>query len=189
MSDRGVYTPGAAGGAHIEKDGERWDLVVVRELRHSPEKVWAALTEPGQLREWAPFDADGNLGTAGTAVKLTTVGAPRLVVSETRVTRAEAPRLLEYNWGGFELRWELEAIGGGTRLTLWHNIDRRFIAMGAAGWHICFDVLDRWLGGDPIGRTVGPDAIKFGGFARLHAEYAREFGVEMPAGPPGAAKG
>jgi len=30
----------------------------------------------------------------------------------------------------------------GTRLTLWHNIDRRFIAMGAAGWHICVDVLD-----------------------------------------------
>jgi DoxX-like protein len=35
------------------------------------------------------------------------------------------------------MRWELEAIGVRTRLTLWTNIDRRFISMGAAGWHIC----------------------------------------------------
>lgn len=61
-------------------------------------------------------------------------------VSETTVTRADAPKALEYNWGGFDIRWELEAFGGGPRLTLWTNIDRRFISMGAAGWHICFIV-------------------------------------------------
>jgi uncharacterized protein YndB with AHSA1/START domain len=188
MSDRGLYTPGPASGAHFEKDGETWTLVVVRELRHSPEKVWQALTEPEHLREWAPFDADGSLGTIGTTVKLSTVGAPRLVVSETKVTRADAPKLLEYNWGGFDLRWELEPLGSGTRLTLWHNIDRRYIAMGAAGWHICFDVMDRLLDGDPIGRTVGPDAMNFGGFQRLHAEYAKQFGLQAPAWPPNAAK-
>jgi uncharacterized protein YndB with AHSA1/START domain len=186
MSDRALYTPGPASGAHIQKDGERWDLVVVRELRHSPEKVWAALTEPGQLREWAPFDADGNLGSAGSAVKLTAVGAPRLVVSETKVTRAEAPKLLEYNWGEFELRWQLEPLANGTRLTLWHNIDRRYISMGAAGWHICFDVLDHLLDGNPIGRKVGPEATKHASFNRLHAEYAKQFGLAAPAKPPNA---
>ncbi len=80
-------------------------------------------------------------------MKLTTVGAPTPHVTETTVTRADAPKVLEYNWGGNDIRWELEAFGGGTRLTLWHNIDRRFISMGAAGWHICFDVLDRLLSG------------------------------------------
>jgi hypothetical protein len=86
---------------------------------------------------------------------------------------------LEYNWGGNDLRWELEALGDGTRLTLWHNIDRRFISWGAAGWHICFDVLDRLLAGDPIGRIAGGDAMKFG-WQRLNAEYAKQFGVEAP---------
>jgi hypothetical protein len=52
--------------------------------------------------------------------------------------------------------------------------------MGAAGWHICFDVLDHLLAGDPIGRTVGPDALKLDGFQRLNAEYAKQFGVEPP---------
>ena len=183
------YTPGPARGAQVRKDRgqngeEKWTLIFVRELRHSPEKVWQALTDPTHLREWAPFDADRSLDAVGTTVKLTTVGAPTLHVTETKVTRADAPNVLEYNWGGFDMRWELEASGGGTRLTLWTNIGHRFIAMGAAGWHICFDVLDRLLSGTPIGRMVGPDAIKFGGWQRLNAEYAKQFGVESPNWPP-----
>jgi uncharacterized protein YndB with AHSA1/START domain len=178
MTNREQYAPGPARGAEVRQDGEKWTLVLVRELRHSPERVWQALTDPAHLREWAPFDADRSLGTAGATVKLTTVGAPTLHVTETRVTRADAPRVLEYNWGGQDIRWELDAVGGGTRLTLWHNIDRGFISMGAAGWHICFDVLDRFLADQPIGRIVGPDAMKFGGWQRLNAEYATQFGVE-----------
>ncbi len=52
--------------------------------------------------------------------------------------------------------------------------------MGAAGWHICLDVLDHLLGGTPIGRIVGPDAMKFGGWQRLNAEYAKQFAIETP---------
>jgi len=130
------------------------------------------------LREWAPFVADGNLGTVGTTVNLTWVGAPTPLA--TTVTRADAPKVLEYS----DIRWELAAFGSGTRLTLWHKIDRRFISMGAAGWHICFDVLDRLLGGTPIGRMVGGEAMKFEGWQRLNAEYAKQFGIEPPAWPP-----
>jgi uncharacterized protein YndB with AHSA1/START domain len=180
MTDRQQYTPGPASGAQVRKDGENWTLILIRELRHPPEKVWQAITDPAHLREWAPFDADGNLGTIGN-VKLTAVGAPTPYVTETTVTRADAPTLLEYNWGGFDMRWELEAFGGGTRLTLWTNIDRRFISMGAAGWHICLDVLDRLLSGAPIGRIAGGEAMKFGGWQRLNAEYAKQFDIEAPA--------
>lgn len=182
MMSRDSYQPGPARGAHVEKDGSLWTLVLVRELRHNPEAVWEALTDPAQLHEWAPFDADKSL-TAGAVVKLTTVGAPNPVVSETTVTRAEKGRALEYTWGGNDLRWELEASRTGTRLTLWHNIDRRFVAMGAAGWHICLDVLDHLVGGNPLGRIVAGDALRFGGWQRLNAEYSAQFGVEQ-VGPP-----
>jgi uncharacterized protein YndB with AHSA1/START domain len=188
MTDLTQYTPGPASGAQIRKDGEKWTLILVRELRHSPEKVWQALTDPAHLREWAPFEADGSLGTVGATVKLTTVAAPPTRrISETKVTRADAPKLLEYGWGGNDMRWELEAFDGGTRLTLWTSIGRRFISMGAAGWHICFDVLDRLLSGTPIGRIVGPDAMKFG-WQRLNAEYANQFGIEAPNWPPPTAQ-
>jgi len=182
MSGREKYSPGAAAGAEVRKDGDRWTLVLVRELRHPPEKVWHALTDPAHLREWAPFDADRNLDTVGP-VKLSTVGTPTPQVSETSVKRAEAPRLLEYSWGSNDVRWQLERLANGTRLTLWHNIDRTFVSMGAAGWHICFDVLDRFLAGHSIGRIVGGGAMKFG-WQRLNVEYAKQFGIEAPSRPP-----
>ena len=183
MSNPEKYAPGPAAGASIEKDGEKWTLVLVRELKHPPAKVWTALTDPEHLREWAPFDSDRNLGAVGTAM-LTVVGAPTPQVSESRVKRADAPKSLEYTWGGADLRWELEPLGsGGTRLTLWHNINKGFISMGAAGWHICFDVLDRHLAGRPIGRNVGPNVMQFEGWQRLHAEYAKQFGVDPPSWP------
>jgi uncharacterized protein YndB with AHSA1/START domain len=177
MSTRETYMPGPARGVEVQKDGDKWTLVLVRELRHAPPKVWQALTDPAQLREWAPFDADRSLASVG-AVKLTTVGTP--MISETRVTRAEAPKLLEYKWGNHDMRWQLEPQGTGTRLTLWAHIDRRYISMGAAGWHICIDVLDHLLAGDPIGRMVGPDTMRFAGWQRLNSEYAKQFGVELP---------
>ena len=172
MTDNEQYTPGPAFGAQVEKggpDSAKWTLILVRELRHSPEKVWEALTDPMQLREWAPFVVDGNMATAGKTVKLTWVGNPTPI--DTRITRADAPKVLEYG----DQRWELDAIPTGTRLTLWSNIDRRFISWGAAGWHISFDVLDHLLAGSPIGRVLGADAMKYPGWQRLVAEYAKHF--------------
>jgi uncharacterized protein YndB with AHSA1/START domain len=187
MSRRERYAPGAASGAEIRKSGEVWTLVLVRDLRHPPAKVWKAITDPAQLREWAPFDADRDLGTVGSA-RLTTVGALVAQTTESQVKRADAPKVLELTWGGQDLRWELEAHGsGGTRLTLWHNINRGFIAMGAAGWHICLDVLGRFLADEPVGRIVGPAAMKLEGWQRLNAEYAKQLGVEAPRHAGGGA--
>ncbi len=177
MTNLEPYTPGPANLARVEKEGEKWTLIVVRELHHPPEKVWEALTDPAQLREWAPFVTGGSLGAVGT-VQLTWVGAGTPI--ETKITRVDAPRALEYG----DMRWELEASGRGTRLTLWTKIDRRFISMGAAGWHISFDVLDHLLSGTPIGRIAGGDATKFAGWQRLNAEYAQLFGIKAPNWPP-----
>ncbi len=184
MNDRERYSPGNAHGARAQIDGEKWTLVHIRELRHSPEKVWEALTEPRHLREWAPFDADSSLAATGTTVRLTSIGGAMPRATEEKVLRADAPKLLEYTWAGRGMRWELEAMGSGTRLTLWANIERHFISMGASGWHICFDVLDRLLGGKPIGRIVGGDAMRLEGWQRLNAEYAGQLGVEAPRWPP-----
>ena len=188
MTDRLQYVPGPAFGAEIRKDpGDTWTLVLVRELRHPPAMVWEAITDPAQLAEWAPFDADRNMATAGP-VKITMARTPKPTFFETAVKRAQAPSLreagvLEFSWGGSDLRWRLEPLGTGTRLTLWHGIDRRFIAWGAAGWHICIDVLDRLLGGNPLGRIAGTDAMKFG-WQRLVSEYSQQFGLETRSETP-----
>lgn len=174
MSHSAPYAPGPASAARVQKNGEKWTLILVRDLRHPPERVWDALTEPGHLREWAPFEVDGNLAQVGATVHLTWLGTGH--VSETKVTRAEPPRVLEFH----DIRWELESSGAGTRLTLWHSIDRRFVSWGAAGWHICFDVLEQLLAGNPIGRIAGPDVRRLTEWNRLTAEYARQFAAESP---------
>lgn len=184
MSHLEPYVPGPASGAQVHKEGDNWTLILVRQLRHSPEKVWQALTDPAHVREWAPFVVDGNLGTVGATVSLTWVGRPQHPL-ETKVARADFPNVLEFG----DIRWELEATGTGTKLTLWHKIDRRFIAWGAAGWHISLEVLDHILAGDPIGRFAdGVNAMKFAGWQRLVAEYAEQFGSEPPSSPPKAAQ-
>lgn len=172
MSHLAQYVPGPAGGARVEKHGEKWTLILVRQLRHPPETVWQALTQPEHVREWAPFGVDGDLARVGATVHLTWMGTGH--VSEATVTQAEPPRLLAFN----DIRWELEPSAGGTQLTLWHSIGRHYVTWGAAGWHISLDVLDRLLSGNPIGRIAGPGAMHSPGFQRLVAEYAKEFGVE-----------
>ena len=68
--DRETFEPSPLADVEVagpDTDG-RWTLVFVRDLRHPPERVWAALTDPAQLGEWAPFLADRDLGTPGDAV-------------------------------------------------------------------------------------------------------------------------
>src|SRR3974390_596682 len=102
MTDGEQCVPGPAHGAQVRKEGDRWTLILVRELRHSPEKVWQAITDPAHLREWAPFVVDGRLDAVGATVNLTWVANPKPL--KTTVTRAEAPELLEFG----DIRWELE---------------------------------------------------------------------------------
>ena len=159
-----------------EADG-RWTLVFVRDFAHPPEAVWAALTDPAELREWAPFDSPRSLAHPGP-VSLVMAGGDGTEQTSAEVTRADAPRLLEYTWDKDRLRWELTPTPTGTRLTLSHTVtDRSWLSKVTAGWHICLDVAERWLAGAPIGRIVAGEAKRVG-WDRLNVEYARRLGVD-----------
>ncbi|WP_432899630.1 SRPBCC family protein [Micromonospora matsumotoense] len=173
--DRAPFHPGPPAEVTATPAGDRWTLRFVRDLRHPPERVWAALTDPARLREWAPFLADRDLSTPGDAV-LTLVDGDAVVAQPATVRRAEPPRLLEYTWDEDLLRWELTRTADGTRLTLWHTVaDRGLLPMVAAGWHLCVDVAERLLAGDPIGPIRGAEAIGFG-WTELRDTYARRLG-------------
>jgi uncharacterized protein YndB with AHSA1/START domain len=168
------YQPGSPGDATTEHVDGHWTLVFVRELKHPPDAVWLALTDPTELRAWAPFDSDRNLGSKGEAT-LTMAGGDGSETMQCKIERADRPRVLEYLWGEDRLRWELEPHGGGTRLTLRHTVaDRSWMSKVAAGWHICFDVMDRALAGDPVGRIVAEEANDHG-WERLEKAYAERF--------------
>jgi len=165
------FEPGPLADVTRERDGDRWTLVFTRDFRHPPELVWAALTEPAQLKEWAPFEAAGSLETLGDTT-LTMIDGDRRDETPATVTRADRPVLLEYTWGGDVLRWELAPIDTGTRLCLRHTVDDRgWAPKVAAGWHICLAVADLLLDGRPVGPIRGTQARDYGWDA-LNDAYA-----------------
>jgi uncharacterized protein YndB with AHSA1/START domain len=155
----------------LEPAGDRWTLIFIRELRQAPAAVWTALTDPGELDQWAPFAAGSDLSRTGDTTLVMIDGETRVDLPAT-VLRAEPPALLEYTWGPDTLRWELEPAGAGTRLTLRHTLaDRSMDAKVAAGWHLCVGVLQHLLDGAPVGVIRGQDAMKHG-WAELSEAYA-----------------
>ncbi|MGC4856838.1 SRPBCC family protein [Micromonospora sp. DT4] len=175
--DRDAFRPSPPGEVYTEHADGGATLVFVRDLRHPPAAVWAALTDPAQLAQWAPFLVDRDLGSPGAAV-LTLVDGGTSVEQTAEVRRAEPPHLLEYTWGDDLLRWELTPSDSGTRLTLRHTVaDRGALPMVAAGWHLCLDVADRLLDGDPVGPIRGAEAKDFG-WPALRDGYADQLEAE-----------
>lgn len=173
--NRSTFTPGPLAAVECLADQDGWTLVFVRHLEHNPEKVWDALTDPERLREWSPFTADRDLGSVGSAT-LTMIDGDTTEDLPAIVRHAERPKLLEYTWGNDVLRWELAAFDAGTRVTLRHTVeDVDLVPKVAAGWHICLDVAERFLAGDPVGAIVGQEAMNYG-WKELHDAYAEKLG-------------
>lgn len=129
----------------VRAEGDRRSVRFERHYRATPEELWAALTEPEQLRGW--------LGEArifeprvGGRVGLQLGEGEEQAVGGT-VLACEPQRLLEYEWrwpGEHEsvLRLELRADGDGTLLVLDHRLLPATAATGyAAGWHAYLDLL------------------------------------------------
>ena len=87
-----------------------------RRYGHSPNKVWRALTEPGELAAWFPPTIEGERA-AGATLKF---GFEQLEIDpmEGEMLEYEPPRLLEFTWGGDRLRFELERDGDDTVMTM-----------------------------------------------------------------------
>jgi uncharacterized protein YndB with AHSA1/START domain len=144
----------------VGEDGQ-WQIRFQRRLRHSPERVWAALTDPTDQAAWAPgvtIDA-----TEGGAVVFDFGDEGR---ADGRVLAADPPRVLEHTWlwpGEPEstVRWELSADGDGTLLVLWHRPVREEPAVSyCTGWHAMLDALAVLLdGGDPGGLSPDYDEL------------------------------
>jgi uncharacterized protein YndB with AHSA1/START domain len=159
---------------------DRWTLVFVRDLKHPREKVWTALTDPKHLDAWSPFRPDRDLGTTGPAT-LTMVDGATEMDTAASVETADPPNLLVYRWGDDLLRWELAETDGGTRLTLRHTVQaENMLPKVAAGWHICLDVADRLLAGNPVPVIRGEEAKKYG-WQELSDAYAAKLDIREDA--------
>ena len=159
---------------------DRWTVILTRDLAHPVKRVWEALTEPGQLRHWAPFTADRDLATTGD-VMLTVIDggdSSEDVDQAGTVLESDPPRLLVYRWGTDVLRWELTSTEDGTTLVLRHTLaDEGLTSAVAAGWHLCLDAADALMKEVPFGPVVGRRAKEYG-WDELNHSYAEILNVK-----------
>lgn len=182
-----TYEPSPLADVECRPSGEQWQLVFVRDLKHPPEKVWAALTQPDNLSRWAPYTADRDLGSTGAAT-LSMIDGLSHEDMKAEVTLAEPTSVLQYSWGDDVLRWQLEPTEAGTQLTLLHTLqDKEWMPKVAAGWHMCLDVAELLLDGTPTDPIRGSDAVNHG-WTELNAAYADRLSIP-DTGMPGHISG
>ncbi|GAA3095484.1 SRPBCC family protein [Pseudonocardia yunnanensis] len=139
-------------------------LTMERRLKHPPEKVWRAITEPERLADWFPSTMTPELRRGGK-IEFGFGGTGT-------VTDLDAPRLFAYTWHDHHLRWELHPDGPGTRLVLVATFDDHAGAASfASGWHICIATMDLALDGRP-GVDPGYDHVA------LHEQFIVQFGLD-----------
>jgi uncharacterized protein YndB with AHSA1/START domain len=184
MSDP-TFKPGALASVRCERDESQWKLVFIRHVPFTLEAVWDVLTDPEELKAWAPYTANRKLDQIGAATLIMIDREPHEEMPST-VLQAERPRLLEHSWGNHgQLRWELEATDSGTRLTLRHTMEREeFAPRMAAGWHLCLDVAEQFLKGQPIKPIRGMDALNYG-WEELQRSYSDRLSIAT-SNPPQA---
>ena len=153
----------------IEQQGGRHVLRYERRLDHTVERVWAALTDPGELRGWLAAAEELDLREGG-AIALRWLNVPddpkewegQVDIPEDHdmsapvrgtITRLEPPHLIEYETDQMGLlRWELRGEGDVCTLTFTNTIE---LPEGhppdqtLAGWHIHLDHLEDALRGQP----------------------------------------
>ncbi|HWF15384.1 MAG TPA: SRPBCC family protein [Acidimicrobiales bacterium] len=148
-----------------------------RRLAHPPEKVWRALTEDGHLAAWFPTTIEGPR-QAGAALRFSfRNGEGEPFAGE--MLAFEPPSLLELRWSDDVLRFELEAAGTGSVLSLIVTFpEHGKAARDGAGWHVC---LER-LAAESDGTTPPADDR----WRVVHARYVGALGPEASTiGPPG----
>lgn len=145
-SDAGTLTPVEGG----------WELRFERRLRHSPERVWAALTTGAGLACWlAEAEIEIELEPGGR-MELNFRQPDHEFMPDTPERRRQSNRVLtvrphslfEHTFGGHPdavVSWRLKPDGDGTHLTLVHHLPEAWADSRAgvlSGWHHHMEGLD-----------------------------------------------
>jgi uncharacterized protein YndB with AHSA1/START domain len=150
----------------------RYVLRFERRLSYPPERVWAAITDPVELRGWFPqgVEYEGEMAV-GEKMRFHWAEEKDKPSLGGEILAFDLPRLFEYAWDDEVLRFELRPDGeGGCVLVFTDTMDDRSrAAANAPGWHACLDALGGQLDGRPLRSSFQERSVE------LRAAYAESF--------------
>jgi uncharacterized protein YndB with AHSA1/START domain len=144
----------------VTLDGDRATIVFKRILHHSAERVWKAITEPSELKEWLMCSQARIEGRAGGTLEM--VSGPAQFHVTGKVLAWDPPRVFEHEWkvapvppmpNGEDavFRYELTPRGSDTLLTVTYRRLTSLTARGfAPGTHVLLDRLEAQLDERPL---------------------------------------
>jgi uncharacterized protein YndB with AHSA1/START domain len=138
----------------LERSGDHRVIRFERRLEHPVERVWRALTDPGEIAKWLAL-AELDLREGGSVVLRwqNTDEDGTTAVARGTVSALEPPRLIEFDTDIHgRLRWELEPDGDGTSLAFTAEVQLPddYELEVLSGWHIHLDHLEEVLTGGTI---------------------------------------
>lgn len=132
-----------------------------RRYQHPMERVWRAISDPGEMAKWFPSNVEGERAV-GADLKFVDDAQRAAAIEAGEPTRAEGPmftgsvvmwdppKVFSFTWGGELLRFELLPEGDNTILVFTHLLSHQSVAArNGSGWHVCLLQLDRLLGSAP----------------------------------------
>jgi uncharacterized protein YndB with AHSA1/START domain len=155
----------------------------VRFVKHSPERVWRAITDERELAAWMRYPVKFEAQVGGRAVffdeqnriegKVFVFEPPRtLAFSFADVRNPEHMALAERDWS---VSWELAPHGEGCRITLLHR------GLGGAhlwgvgeGWHEFLDQFSSYLDGTLERSSHRPEGQDLGRLSQYRAHVSRQ---------------
>ena len=145
-----VIPPEAEGTISTTPDG-RAVLRFERHLRHSVDRVWAAVSQPAEMEAWLAFKARLEPEVGGRLSLSLGDSRSDSPVSDGEVTVFEPPHVLEAQMAdGSVLRFEVSATDDGSMLVFTDTrpVGERARNSVLAGWHLRMDYLGPALDGD-----------------------------------------
>ncbi len=148
-------------------------LRIERHLKHPPELVWRAITEPEQLNAWYPIKAltidlrvGGRIEFEGMHAVVTQLDPPKVFAFSEH-----APPEMQRESDDL-IHFELTADGPGCRLVFTHVFDDRPAAASyASGWTVCLNALEALVHGDKIVMERPSD--------EHHEQLIHQFGLDQ----------
>jgi uncharacterized protein YndB with AHSA1/START domain len=121
-----------------------------RRIPHRQERIWQAITDPDELKEWFPAAVIYE-PRVGAPMQFDFGGAAGQDVWPGEVVAWDPPRTFAFRWGEDELRFELSPADDGTLLVFTHSFTHQpgKPARDAAGWEACFEAFDALLQAAP----------------------------------------
>lgn len=134
--------------AEIEKRGILIKARMVRLWKYPVEEVWSWLTENDKLQQWFSSLQIEELKQGGRIRFDMQDGT----FEEMEILAYEENAILEFTWGQDQVRFELTPHGEGTQLVFTEVLNEvnDHTPKDLAGWHVCLDVMEALLEGQPV---------------------------------------